>query len=114
MTRSALRHLVQFIDKDRTLLRQIIHNVAVVHNLLADVDRRAKDIERDLHDVDRTHDASAEASRLQQQHALGCLGAIGRGRIRCIRCFYGIEGGCRHIIQYTVLEGVVSNFDLGL
>jgi hypothetical protein len=41
---------------------QIVDHVLVVHDLVAHVDRRAVQLERALHDLDRTLDAGAEAA----------------------------------------------------
>src|SRR5580704_1861873 len=65
------RDLVQFVDEDCALLGQIRYDIAVVHNLLANVNRRAKGIERNLHDIDSPHDTGAEASRLEEKNPLG-------------------------------------------
>jgi hypothetical protein len=37
-------HLGQFIDKDGTAIAQIIHNMAVVNHLMADVHRATKNL----------------------------------------------------------------------
>ena len=36
----ALRHLIGLLHKNRTPLRERLHHIPVVHNLLADIDRR--------------------------------------------------------------------------
>ena len=66
-----LRHLIQLVDEDRSFLRQITHHIAVVHDLLAHINRRAKGIQRNLHDIDRAHNTRAEAARLQKKNATG-------------------------------------------
>ena len=35
-----LRHLIGLLHKNRTPLRERLHHIPVVHNLLADIDRR--------------------------------------------------------------------------
>ena len=67
-------HIVDLMNEDRAFFRQLIHDIAVMHNLAAHVNRRAKGLQSDFHDVDRAHHARAEAARLQQQHALRAEG----------------------------------------
>ena len=66
----AVRHVVDLVDKDRALFRQLIHNIAVMDNFAAHVDGRAKGFKGDLDDVDRAHHSGAKAARLEQQHPL--------------------------------------------
>ena len=54
--------------KLRPLGAQPLDDVAVVHDLVADIDRRAVFLERALDDLDRAFDPGAEASRLGQHH----------------------------------------------
>jgi hypothetical protein len=42
-----------------------------MHDLLANVDRRAEGVERNLHNVDRADDTGAEAARLEKKDPLG-------------------------------------------
>ena len=56
------RHLVELLDEDRALGAQVVDHVLVVHDLVAHVDRRAVQLERALHDLDRALDAGAEAA----------------------------------------------------
>ena len=65
-----LRNFVQLIDEDRTLLRQVRHHVAVVHNLFAHVNRSAKRLQRNLHNVDRPHHPGAKSAWLEQKNPL--------------------------------------------
>ena len=70
--RGALGHLVGLVDEDGATLLQRGHDVLVVHDLLAHVDRRAVELERLL---DRDHgavDARAVAARRRQQDLLRC------------------------------------------
>jgi hypothetical protein len=88
-------NLIQLVDKDRALLRQIGHNIAVMDDLLADVDRGAKGIERNLHDIDGPHNAGAEAARLEKENPLSF-------RFAAVPVFRDVlEGGCSHVLQYT-------------
>ncbi len=65
------RDLVDAIDKNCAFGAQLVHHVAVMDDLLADVNRRPEGLERDADDVDGAHHAGAEATRLQQKHSLG-------------------------------------------
>ena len=60
----ALRDLVELVDEDGTLGLQAVHDRPVVDDLLADVDRTAELLERELDDPDRAFNAGAEAARL--------------------------------------------------
>jgi len=66
--RGARRHLLEPFDEHRTLGAQVGHHVRVVHDLVADVHRRAVHLQRPLDDLDRAIDAGAEAARLGEQH----------------------------------------------
>ena len=76
-----LGHFVQLLDEDGAGLPQFIHNVLVVHDFLAHIDRRPVQIQSDLHHVDSPDDAGAEAPRLEQKDLL--VGAvIGRKKLK--------------------------------
>ncbi len=78
----ALGHLVGLLDEDRAALLERLHDVQVVHDLLADVDRRAVVLERVLDGLHRAVDAGAVAARLGEQHPTRALGrGIGAGRL---------------------------------
>ena len=68
---------VEFFYKDRAGIAQFIHHVLVVNDFFADVDRRAVEVERDLHHIDRSHHTGTKASRLEQENLLV------RAMIRC-------------------------------
>ena len=59
-----LGNIVDIVDKDRALFRQLIHYKAVVHNFFANVNGRAKGVESDLHDIDGANHPGAKAPRL--------------------------------------------------
>src|SRR5580698_9849395 len=67
---SADGHFVELFDEYRPGIAQFIHDVFVVNDLLAHVDRRAIQIEGNFHHVDSPHYARAEASRLKQEYLL--------------------------------------------
>ena len=89
-------HIVDFMNKNRAFLSQLVHDIAVMHNLPAHVNRRAEGFQSDLHNVDRAHHPGAKAARLEQQHPLLTGGSPGVGTVRD-----GIEQSCSHIAQYT-------------
>ena len=66
----ALGHLVDLLDEDRALALELGHDVDVVHDLLAHVDRRAEALERLLDGDDGAVDAGAVAARRGEQHPL--------------------------------------------
>ena len=49
--RGAVRHLVQFVDEHGARAAQAVDHEAVVHHLVAHVDRSAEALERTLHDL---------------------------------------------------------------
>jgi hypothetical protein len=57
-----VRHIVELFDEHGAETAQALHDVAVVHDFVAHVDRRAEQLDRALDDVDRPVDAGAEAA----------------------------------------------------
>ena len=62
----AVRHLVQFLDENRAQFAQFLHDVLVVNDFLAHINRRPVQIQRDFHDVDGPHHAGAESTGLEE------------------------------------------------
>jgi hypothetical protein len=60
--RRVVGHLVQLVHEVGALGPQRLHDVPVVHDLLAHVDRRRADLQGQLDDVDRAIDPRAEAA----------------------------------------------------
>ncbi len=60
-----VRHVVYLMNKDRAFFCQLVHDITVMDNFAANVNGRPKSFQGNFHDVDRTHNASAKASRLQ-------------------------------------------------
>jgi hypothetical protein len=65
--RVGLRNFVEFLDKDRSLRFEALHHVAVVHDLMPHIDRRAVALERLLHRIDGANHPGAESARRAQQ-----------------------------------------------
>ena len=63
------RDFVQLVDEHRAAGAQILDHVAVVHDLVTHIDRRAVFLQRPLDDFDRPLDAGAEAAGLGQDDA---------------------------------------------
>ena len=72
--RAVVGHLVELVDEHRAQLAQPVDDEAVVDDLVADIDRRAEPLERQLDDLDRAVDAGAEAARGGDQHVQGRAG----------------------------------------
>jgi hypothetical protein len=68
--RRSFRHLGLTLDEDRTAFLQIPDDVRVVDDLLANVDRRAVQVEQALDGLDRALDAGAVATRRGQEDSL--------------------------------------------
>jgi hypothetical protein len=66
----ALGHLVGLLDKHRTRFDQGVDHVAVVHDLVAHVDRGAVLLQRALHRLNGAIHTGAVATRLRQEHPL--------------------------------------------
>ena len=64
------RHAREVVDEDRSLRFQLVYDVTVVDDLLADVDRSAVANERKLDDVDCARDASTETPRVDDDYLL--------------------------------------------
>jgi hypothetical protein len=65
--RTVVRHLVELLDEDRPLGLEARDDGAVVHDLVADIDRPAVALDGALDDLDGTIDAGAEAARAGEQ-----------------------------------------------
>ena len=77
----ALGDLVaQLVDEDRAAGGELLHDVLVVDDLLAHVDRRAVQLERALDGLDGAVDAGAVAARGGEQQLLG---SGGHGPLQC-------------------------------
>ena len=61
--RRAIGHLVEFFDKDCALGLEAIDHEAVVDDLVADIDRRAVALQRQLDDLDRAVHPGAKTAR---------------------------------------------------
>ena len=64
--RSPCGNLFNAVHEDRALLLQFLDNVAVVDDLLADIDRRAEGLKGDANDIDGPHDTRAESAGFQE------------------------------------------------
>ena len=60
------RYFAQILDEDGALVLQAFDHVFIMDDLVPHIDRRAVFLERAFHDLDRAHDAGAEATRLRQ------------------------------------------------
>ena len=63
------RNLIDLVDEAGALALQRLHHVLVVDDLVPDVDRGAKQLQRALDDLDRPLHARAEPARLGQHDA---------------------------------------------
>ncbi len=65
--RTARRNGREVVDEDRSLGLEIVDDEAVVHDLVAHVDRSAEPVQRLFDDRDRPVDAGAETARVGKQ-----------------------------------------------
>ena len=98
----AVGNVVDFMNKNRAFIGQLIHNIAVMYDLAANIDGRTEGFKSDLHNIDRADDTGAEASRLEQQHPFLTWGSPGMVTVRD-----GFEGSRSHInsIPTVCIEG---------
>ena len=75
----AARDVVEGLDEVHAAPAEILEDVAVVHDLVQHVDRRAVELERAVDDLDRAVDAGAEAARRGEEHLQARNGHVGRG-----------------------------------
>src|SRR3546814_1098822 len=66
--RDAIGDLIERFDENRALRLQRVNDIAVVHNLVPDIDRRAIFLQREFDDADRAIDAGAETARRRDQN----------------------------------------------
>ncbi len=59
-----MRHLVELLDESRPLVAQVVHDMAVVNDLVPDVDGRAVLQQRAIDNLDRSHNARTKAAGL--------------------------------------------------
>src|SRR5262249_22639974 len=61
----------KFLHENRPGGAQLVHHVFVMDNLLADIDRRAIQVQRDLHDVNGPDHPGAKPAGTEQQYLSG-------------------------------------------
>src|SRR5712671_5524394 len=61
------RDLVQLLHENRARFAQAVHNMLIVNDLLAHVNRRAVEIQRNLDHIDGPNDARAKSAWFQQK-----------------------------------------------
>ena len=64
--RGIVGHLLEFFDKYRTAVAQAIHHIAVMNHLVANINRRAEDIDGTVDNLDRSIDPSTKPPRIGQ------------------------------------------------
>jgi len=89
--RPVVRNFVELVDEHGAHAAQPINDEAVVDDLMANVDRRAKPLQRELDDLDGAIDARAETAWCSDQDAKGRPG--GTHGLPCKRLLAAIEGG---------------------
>src|ERR1700677_4357661 len=67
---SAGGHFLQFLHEDRAHFTQFIDHMLVMDDFLPHIHWGAIQIQRNLHYIDRTHDAGAKTARLEQINLL--------------------------------------------
>jgi hypothetical protein len=69
-------NFAELLDENRAFGPQAVDDIAVVHNLVTDVDRRPVDGERPLHGLDGAHHPRAEPAWRAKQDFQNRLGRI--------------------------------------
>ena len=80
--RAAVWDLVKLLDEDRAQASQPLDDEAVVNDFMADIDRRAEPLDRQLDDLDGAIDACAKSARRSNQQVQFRLGKAHRGRCK--------------------------------
>ena len=62
----AIGHVGQLLDEDGALVAQFIEHIAIVHDLMTHIDRRAIFLQRPLHNVDRANNPGAKRAGLRE------------------------------------------------
>src|ERR1035438_2129999 len=62
--------LANLLHEDGARLAQFVHDVLVVNDFLAHVNRRSVEVERDFDHIDGPHHTRTESARLEQIHLL--------------------------------------------
>ena len=78
----AHRHFLDRLNENGAAPPQLVHNVAVMHNFVVYVDRRAISLQRQFHDVHSAHHSGAESARPYPYHRLGPIICAGNRRQR--------------------------------
>ena len=102
-----LGDLLGLLDEDRAAILQGLHDVGVVHDLLADVDGRAVLLKRLLDRLDRAVDPRAVTARLGYQDTTG-RGGLGNhvlnatcSTIRCLPWAWVPAARTVHLLSYA-------------
>ena len=93
----AVGHVVDLVDEDRALFRQLVHHIAVMDDFAAHVDGGSEGLQGDFDDVDGAHHARAKAARLEQEDAL-----LTGGSFAGITVGDGIKGSRSHYSIITM------------
>ena len=64
----AIRDFLKFLDKYDSFLDKTVNHVSIMDDFLSAVDRRIKGLNRQVYNVDRSVDSSAETARLCQDY----------------------------------------------
>ena len=80
----AYGNFLDSFDKDRTATPQLINDIAVMHDLVMNVDRVSVGFERKLDNVDGSNDACAKSARPNAYECLGAvIGSVNGGQRQC-------------------------------
>ena len=92
----AVGDVVNVVDEDCALFRQLIHNIAVMDDLAAHINGGAEGLKSNLYNVDGADHTGAKAAWLKEQnlfHASGSASGAVMGN--------GFDDRCGHISKYT-------------
>ena len=70
------RDLIDVLDEAHTLGLQGLHDVAIVDDLVTNVDRRAELFQGAFDNLDGTHHSRAKAARFCKEHLHVCLTCV--------------------------------------
>ena len=105
--------LLELLDEHDALGLELLDDEPVVDDLVPDIHRWSVELERPLHNVDRPHDAGAEAARRAEDNAEAGFGERMRGLEHAKSALEGRERGVKGAVRFgeggSALRGTIQS-----